>query len=225
MINFKKIIQSIFTFLFPPRCYICDNITKNKTICSNCKMMYNSILKIGYLSDFNFQNDLLYASIYESIAKKMILDLKYKKKKQIVDIYIDLIKNNKIFLDYIKNINYITYIPTSKKNIKIRTYDQAKLIADNLSIEFKIPVLKIFEKNENKKTKIKEQKTLTREERLHNVKGNFKLNKNVENIKGNILIVDDVYTTGATAYEVKRILKEKNKNVNIYFFVLGYTIL
>lgn len=218
-----KIIKTIFYFLFPSKCYLCENKSEKGKICKRCKIFYKQIFKIGKLSDRKFKNTILYASIYKDVSKTMILDLKYKKQKDVVDIYLDLIKNKIKFLKYIKNIKYISYIPTSKKNIKIRSYDQARLIAEKLSSTYNIPLIKLLEKNENKK-EIKEQKTLSKEERMHNVKGNFKIYKDIiKKINGNILIVDDVYTTGATAYEVKRILKNKNKYINIFFFVLGYT--
>lgn len=219
----KKHIKSIFYFLFPKKCYICQNLSENDLICDSCKLMYKEQFKIDVLSDFNFKISLLYASYYELLPKKLILDFKYKKKKNIPDFFLNYLDGNQKFRKYINKQKYITYIPTSKKNIKLRSYDQAKVLAEKISKKYGIKMLDIIIKKEGEK-EIKEQKRLSREERMYNVRDNFKVVKEeVIKTKGNLLVVDDIYTTGSTAYEVQRILKEANKDLNIYFFTLGYT--
>lgn len=217
--------KSIFYFFFPKKCYCCEKTTNNTCLCDSCKKYYNSVFKTSDLSDFIFKVRLVYASIYTSIAKKMILDFKYRKEKNIPDFFLENAEKNLIFQKMILSHKYISYIPTSKKNIQIRSYDQAEVLAEKMSRRYNLKLIKVIEKNEIKinNEKILEQKKLTREERLHNVKGNFKVLGEGKKFKGNLLIVDDVYTTGATAYEVKRILEEVNPNINITFFTLGYT--
>lgn len=97
------------------------------------------------------------------------------------------------------------------------------MIAEKISKKYEIEMLDLIIKKEGEK-QIKEQKRLSREERMYNVRDNFEvLKEEARKVEGNILVVDDIYTTGSTAYEVQRILKEVNKNLNIYFFTLGYT--
>lgn len=221
--NKKRKLKSIFYFFFPKKCYFCQNLSGNDLICNSCKLMYKNQFKIGVLSDFNFKINLLYASNYEFLAKKLILDFKYKKKKNIPDFFLNYLDQDKKFREYIKKQKYITYIPTSIKNVKLRSYDQAKVLAEKISKKYEIEMLDLIIKKEGKKH-IKEQKRLSREERMYNVRDNFGvLKEEARKVEGNILLVDDIYTTGSTAYEVQRILKEANKNLNIYFFTLGYT--
>ena len=64
------------------------------------------------------------------------------------------------------------------------------------------------------------QTKLNRAERQKNVADAFKINKKFE-IKGkNILIVDDVFTTGSTANSICRLLK-KNKAGKIYVLTIA----
>lgn len=237
--NKNKILKSIFYFFFPKKCYNCQNVSGNDLICDSCKLMYKDQFKTGILSDFNFKTNLLYASYYEFLPKKLILDFKYnKKKKNIPDFFLNYLDQDPKFREYIKKQKYITYIPTSMKNINRRSYDQAKVLAEKISEKYGIKMLDLIIKKESKnkekqtnneddkenKIEIKEQKILSREERMYNVRDNFKVIKErVRKLEGNILVVDDIYTTGSTAYEVQRILKEENKNLNIYFFTLCYT--
>ncbi|WP_291648871.1 phosphoribosyltransferase family protein [Clostridium sp.] len=59
---------------------------------------------------------------------------------------------------------------------------------------------------------IKEQKTLSKEDRFKNIEGAFGI-KNNKNIKNkNIILIDDVITTGATLFECENLLKKSGVN-------------
>ena len=92
-----------------------------------------------------------------------------------------------------------------KKKLKKRGFNQAEEIAKELSLFLKIPLFN------NVLIKIKEtlpQIELSDKEREENVSGAF-FCQNKKEIGGKkILLVDDVYTTGATMEECARVLKE-----------------
>ena len=89
----------------------------------------------------------------------------------------------------------ICFVPMTKKDERLRGYNQAELLARALSERLGIPVLD----NAIVKTKrTAPQKSLKLNERKDNLHGSFKADGNV--VKGKvILLVDDVMTTGATA--------------------------
>lgn len=99
--------------------------------------------------------------------------------------------------------DFIVYVPMTEKAVRKRGYNQALLLAKSLSERINIPVL------ENAVLKQKdsdEQKSLSRKEREQNLAGCFKVEKRAE-IKGkNLLLIDDVLTTGATADAVCKVL-------------------
>lgn len=106
--------------------------------------------------------------------------------------------------------DWIVYVPMTKKAVRKRDYNQAKLLAASLSEKSGIPLLK------DAVIKVKdtpEQKSLTRSERLKNFTGCFKVVKRDE-IKGKrILLVDDVLTTGATSDSVSKKLLSAGADV------------
>jgi ComF family protein len=84
-----------------------------------------------------------------------------------------------------------------------RGYNQAALLAQIISEETGIPVKDILKRVKNTKT----QTRLTESERAKNVLNAFTIQAN--NIKGqNVLLIDDVLTTGATLNECARVLKQ-----------------
>jgi len=97
-----------------------------------------------------------------------------------------------------KNIkfDFIIPVPLGKARLKQRGYNQAELLARVIAKEVNGSVkTDIIERVKDTPT----QTHLTREERLKNLKGAFKV-INKKEIKGKrFLLVDDVFTTGATS--------------------------
>ena len=88
------------------------------------------------------------------------------------------------------NIDAIVPVPMSEKKARSRGYNQADLLALSLDIFI---------------TETSPMKELTDIERMYNIKNAFKTEGN-KNYK-NILIVDDIYTTGITLSECARTMK------------------
>ncbi len=100
----------------------------------------------------------------------------------------------------------ITYVPRSRRQVRLHGYDHAKklamLIASSLSLEMKTLIVRCG--------KSTEQKYLNKSERVANVRGAFSLAKDV-NVRGKtVFIVDDVVTSGASMAECAGVLREKN---------------
>ncbi len=92
-------------------------------------------------------------------------------------------------------LNCITFVPMTKDAVRARGYNQAELLAKAVSKRLDLPLVSAVVKQKNTEA----QKTLSRKEREQNLKGCFKVEKRPD-IKGkNILLIDDVLTTGATA--------------------------
>jgi ComF family protein len=122
------------------------------------------------------------------------------------------------FLD-MKKIDLIIPVPLHRIKLRQRQFNQAKLLAQSIAYAYskelgdKILI----------KTKFQaDQVTLCQAKRLKNVRGTFQV-KRPQYVKDkNILLVDDVLTTGATANECARVLHNAKAN-KVDVFVLACT--
>ena len=100
---------------------------------------------------------------------------------------------------------FITYVPMHKNKEKTRGFNQAAVFAREVAKLAGKEVRRTLEKIRDTKPQI----NLTKEERLHSVRETFELAVNFvgTDIK-KIILIDDVWTTGATMKECCRILKK-----------------
>lgn len=99
----------------------------------------------------------------------------------------------------------ITYVPMHPKREKERGYNQAKLLAEFVANKFDLPCLCLVEKAKETAS----QTTLAYDERQTNLVDSFKFNRQfAADVKGkSVLIIDDIFTTGATMNEMARVIK------------------
>ena len=144
------------------------------------------------------------AYLYEGVLKELIHLFKYRGKLALSgalsDKLIAFIKDNE---EVIEGIDIITFVPLHNSWLNERDYNQSGILAAAISREFKIPVSKAIEKT----FKTRRQNELSRDGRLANLAGAFRI-KEESDIDGlKILLIDDVMTTGATLNECAKTLK------------------
>lgn len=91
-------------------------------------------------------------------------------------------------------------VPTTRKRLRERGFNQATLLAQGLGDTLGMPVADVLERIGEQEA----QARLSAEKRLHNLKGCMRCTRPMEGEK--VVLVDDVYTTGATAQEAARAL-------------------
>jgi competence protein ComFC len=195
----KKVINSFLNLLFPIKCLGCGK--ENEILCPEClrRIDYPTLLK---------SNNILAATDYnDELAKRAIWLLKYRGLKQIAEPLAELIKQRILEKIKIKNPVFIP-IPLSSKRLRERGFNQSELIAKYLSDNVITNVL--YKSRET----ISQVLVRDRKKRLDNLKGSFAV-KNTELIKDkNIILIDDVSTTGATISEAKKVLRDAGaKNI------------
>ena len=120
-------------------------------------------------------------------------------------------------------IDYIAPVPIHKKKLQIRGYNQTVLLTNEF---VKHGYTNIINDLLIKSVQTKAQSELNYSDRVKNLTKSFILNsKYIDTIKGkNILIIDDVFTTGSTANECAKILKRFKAN-KVFVLTLAKTTL
>ncbi len=211
-------LEECLCFIFPKACGICEKIEKNY-LCLKClKNIENSNLFCNKID--NCKKDKTkyfdyhaYLFLYKGIIREKIIQYKFENKPYLSNMFCEFFIKNKKICGFLKKYDIIISVPMTKVKIAKRGYNQteliAKLIAKNIkNIQYKKDILIKIKDN-------KIQSTLNKKQRIENVKNAYKL-KNAQIIKQkNILILDDIYTTGATVNECAKMLKQQKCNVSI----------
>ena len=207
----------ILDILFPEKCLFCKK--RGKILCDNCykKLNNKSLFKEVYGDYYDY---IFCSSFYNGLVRRQIHRFKFHEQAYFYKYFIEIsLKNSKI-VEFMKKFDLITFIPMDLKKQNKRGYNQSELLANELGERLEIEVVKILEKEKNVKT----QSSLNELERIENVRNAFKKIENVDFKNKNIILVDDILTTGATVRSASKILKENNCNKILVFTVAKTTI-
>ncbi|MDD2445988.1 MAG: ComF family protein [Clostridia bacterium] len=190
----------------------------NKQICDCCGVSIDSVSPI--CNECHSKNPPYYIARapfeYADKIKNIINNFKYNNAK-----YLAKPLSQFMAKEYYKhnfNCQLIVFTPLSKEKLKERGYNQAELLANELAIILNLLIRKDIV---IKVKKTLSQTTLNHAERKLNLENAFKIidKKAVKN--KNILLVDDVFTTGATITAISNLLKKSGAKV--YVLTIAHT--
>ena len=98
----------------------------------------------------------------------------------------------------------VTFVPMHPAKKRIRGYDQAQLLAEQVGRSLKIPCVDCLERTR----KTAAMKNMSEEQRNQNVAGAFQLRDSLHLRGKHMILVDDIVTTGSTAEACASVLKQ-----------------
>jgi len=203
-LNLRHFIDTIGGLFFPRICLNCNTRLTDKTpLCPECT---NKLVFLNqYMTD---QTNKIYDEVYiglkyDRISRNLIHNLKYFERLSLAEFLISIIYE-KIPDTFLANTDYISPIPLHRVKLRARGFNQAELISKQLChISGIIHLKDLLIRSRFTKTQTK----LSSTKRIENVKNAFLINTSYD-IKGkSVILVDDVFTTGSTANEAARALK------------------
>lgn len=203
----------------PLYCICCGNIvdeTRTYGLCDHCvRHMVWDTSEPDIRDGMEFMRCCQYG-IYE---RTLIFSLKYNGKRyisrHIAEIMRDKLKN----AGRDRNYDIIVPVPLYKGKVRQRGFNQTALIGKYLAKETS---MKCIEEALIRVRETRPMRGLSPEERAANIAGCFALNeKTKDELKGKrLLLLDDFFTTGATAMECRREL-EKTRPASIGFIAFA----
>ena len=206
----------LLDIIFPVKCLYCGK--NGKYICDECYKRFENSKYIFKKIDDKYFDYMICDSFYIGSKKRLIHNFKFHEKSYLYKYFIELVLKKEKICEFLKKFDFITYIPMSYKRKLKRGYNQSELLAKELGRKLEIKVIKTLEKSKNTKV----QSTLKEEEREDNVKNAFSFLENIEIRNKNIVLVDDILTTGSTVNSASRILKQNGAN-KICVFTISKT--
>lgn len=184
---FSEVVQ----LLYPSRCFGCQSI--GPSICSECRHNWHP-----HYYRSNFDSLIVHSSLlYTPVASKIILAAKESGVKKADDLIIDALtlalQRSKIDL----TLSRLVPIPSSKSSQRRRGRSFIVDLVKQLSHRTGIEVLDCLELSR----RVADQSGLDRRQRATNLAGAFTMTTQA---RGELILVDDVVTTGATLREALR---------------------
>ena len=201
-------MKSLLEILIPIKCGMCNKISE-ECICKKCETHLKEleINCIRYDKKYNIEKMHVYR--YEEHIRKMIIGYKFYEKPYLYKTFSKLLLKNEKVCGFLKNYDIIIPVPIHRKRKLERGYNQTELIARDIAKNTHL----VLEKNVLKKHKnIVSQSSLDKKERRQNIKNAFSIyERNIDKIYNkNVLIFDDIYTTGSTIKECTKTLRKAN---------------
>jgi competence protein ComFC len=219
-------IRGIASLVYPPACTICSaSVGLHEYLCADCESKLSRIVppfcaKCSEPFDgaitttfacANCAHRVLYfeaaVSAYRSrgIARHVILNFKYGKQihlRHLVSRWLIAAFDDSRLRE--RRFDAIVPVPLHPARQRERGFNQAGLLAERLGPHLGIPVRAALERVRYTTT----QTAFDRAERIQNLRHAFRLREKVDVRKLDVLLIDDVLTTGSTLSECARVLKE-----------------
>lgn len=222
----KPIITKALNAIYPPQCLSCKTIIgENGNLCPDCWEVIHFISGSKCnICGIPFEYEINEAAIcgscmfkkpsydcaravfkYDDASRSLITSFKYSDKIAASDYFAKWIARSAS--DLIDEADLIVAVPLHRIRLFTRRYNQSSLLANSLAKLTKKPI----HHNMLRRTKnTKPQAGMMFKQRILNVRGAFKINaKYADLIKGkNIILIDDVMTTGATIEACAKAIKK-----------------
>lgn len=199
-----KLKETVISLLYPKKCPFCTRLIDEKAdMCVRCEKKLPFIPSSLQPRKSDFVDECYSVFYYREIVQDSILRYKFGHATGYSSIYGKFLR--KCIDENSISCDIISWVPLSRKRLRKRGYDQAKLLADECAVYYGTRSEAVLRKVRDTKAQsgIPDAKT-----RKANVKGAY-IVKDDSDVAGKIiLLLDDVVTTSATVSECAKMLKQ-----------------
>ena len=197
-----KILDFLSKLFFPPKCVFCRRVLEEYGVCDKCKASLPYRKPAESNDKVMFVDEIYSCFRYEGDVKNAIVRYKFGGMACYSDDF------SKYLADCVREnlegkYDIISWVPLSKKRLRSRGYDQARLLAEGVCKRLGTIPVRTLNKCRNAAPQSRQNDP---SERMANILGAYEACS--DDIEGKrIIIIDDVMTTGSTTSECARVLK------------------
>ena len=233
----EKILQALFPM--GTYCICCGkyiDLTRPYCLCDQCMTAINwGHITIDLEEErkhsgrTRYLDSAMSCMVYGMHSKRLIFDLKYNKKtfmaRPVSMIMADRLTSDEAAMKILGSIDIIVPVPLHESKRKKRGFNQAALISSELALRLKSDLglsIRHLPDCLKRNRETQAQRSVSGEERFTNLEGAFILNKKYAPLidGASVLLIDDIFTTGATADRCARILKDAGAR-DVHFICLA----
>lgn len=218
----KKLMDALMDFVYPQNlyCIVCGNFidrTRKYCLCDHCirhiewgNIEVDLSRQPDYIGNSEYVDSVRACFKYGLYSRRLIFELKYNGHSYVARV-LGQIAADRVCTDpraaELLHCDFATGVPISEGKLKKRGFNQAEKIAkyfcEQSGMRHEPDILRRVKETEA-------QRSLSPADRAMNLMGVFRVNsRKARNINGSrILLIDDIYTTGATINHCAQILKE-----------------
>lgn len=215
-------MSQVDKLFFPPACLNCSSrvTSPEQVLCADClaqavPITENYCAKCGApLKDYSceacslteFFFDLARSGfLYSDTVKQLVHQLKYNALLSPAAFFAGALLKIPAAKRFSQGYDLVSSVPLHRVRKRDRGFNQSELIGRKLAQALNLPYSEPVFRQKNTAS----QTNLSGEQRKLNLLGAFALRKNADIADKRIILVDDVFTTGSTANEISRVLKDK----------------
>ncbi len=212
----NRIIDRLIDWIFPKKIWVkkIENMSALEFVSLAKKSQFDITASFPIYSLFLYKDPLVRTSIHE---------VKYNKNTKIAKLFAEILKDS-LVVELVDEISYTNFIdpiivpiPSHKSKTKKKGFNQTVLILEELEKISDFECLEALIKIK----KTKDQVGQKRDMRLFNINDSFQIKEEFKDCirNRNIIVFDDVITSGGTLNEAKRALKQAGARR-----VVGFTL-
>ena len=200
----KNLLAWLSHLLFPPKCILCRKVLESGELdlCSTCRATApdhpQGKLKLPFI------DSVAAVWYYRGNVRESLLRYKFRRARFLAEPFGRMLAM-KVLSSGVEELDLVTWVPISPMRKLRRGYDQDELLAKVVARELNLPCMPVLRKIRNNRPQAQIESQAMRRA---NVMGVYRCVDPQAMPGARILLVDDILTTGATAEECARTLRE-----------------
>jgi len=212
----------ILDFVYPPFCSVCESRLQmsEKLVCESC---WTALPRLSDSSDehgFPGIERLISVWEYSDAFQSIVHEMKFFRKKSLANRMAEEMSQLLASDPDMSHADYLIPVPLHRLRFRERGFNQSSLLTRYISEKIGIPVNESLRRIRMTRS----QSTLDSEARRHNVDGAFAVQGPEQISRKNVILVDDVTTTGSTLCACAAALRNSGAASKVFAVTAGRTL-